>query len=73
MSAEFLNWKPRNEDRVIRIYRAFLSRFPSDAEVAYWAGLLNSGAMTLDQMLGLFAASPEFTAKLVKYFGPGSY
>jgi len=73
MSAEFLNWQPRNEDRVIRLYRAFLSRFASDGEVAYWAGLLNTGAMTQDQMLDIFAASPEFTAKLVKYFGPGSY
>ncbi|HUT22944.1 MAG TPA: DUF4214 domain-containing protein, partial [Sumerlaeia bacterium] len=55
---------------VARLYRAFLGRFPSDAELAYWSAELDSGARTTDDLIDLFADSTEFTARLGKYFGP---
>ncbi|HUT23993.1 MAG TPA: DUF4214 domain-containing protein, partial [Sumerlaeia bacterium] len=54
---------------VARLYRAFLGRFPSDTEAAYWSGELDSGARTTDDLIDLFADSPEFTARLHQRFG----
>ena len=53
----------------MRFYRAFLGRFPNDGEVAYGGGALDSGARTTDDLIGLFANSEEFTARLHEYFG----
>ena len=66
-SPEFQAGVKNNEDRVIRIYRAFLGRFPSDAEVGYWAGELTAGRQTVSLLVDLFAHSNEFTQILTKY------
>jgi hypothetical protein len=53
---------------VVRLYRAFPGRFPSDTEIAYWTGELDSGHRTTDNLTDLFADSAEFTARLEEYF-----
>jgi len=70
-SAEFLSKNPTTAVYVTRFYRAFLGRFPNDAEVAYWSAELDSGRQTTDGVIGLFADSAEFTGRLGGYFdGP---
>jgi chitodextrinase len=69
VSEEFLGKNPTTADYVVRFYRAFLGRFPSDTEVAYWSGELNSGRRTRDNVIDLFADSTEFTTRLEEYFG----
>ena len=69
MSDEFLGKNPTSEDYVVRLYRAFLGRFPSDAEVTYWGGELESGRQTTSDLIDLFADSSEFTTRLNEYFG----
>ena len=54
---------------VVRLYRAFLGRFPSETEIAYWTAELDSGARTTDDLIDLFADSGEFTPRLGEYFG----
>jgi len=44
------------------LYRAFLGRFPSDLELAFWTAELESGAQSLESMIVRFAQSKEFTA-----------
>ncbi|HUT23344.1 MAG TPA: DUF4214 domain-containing protein, partial [Sumerlaeia bacterium] len=53
---------------VTRLYRAFLGRFPSDNERAYWTGELDAAHTTSDAMIDLFADSIEFTARLNAHF-----
>ncbi|HUT25787.1 MAG TPA: DUF4214 domain-containing protein, partial [Sumerlaeia bacterium] len=43
-------------------YRAFLGRFPSDLELAFWTAELESGAQSLESMIDRFAQSKEFAA-----------
>jgi cell division septation protein DedD len=69
LSEEFLSKSPTTQDCVVRLYRAFLGRFPSDVEIAYWTAELDSGRRTIDDAIDLFAAAPEFTARLGQYFG----
>jgi hypothetical protein len=68
MSEEFLGKSPTSEDYVVRLYRAFLGRFPNDAELAYWTAELDSGRRTTDDAISLFADSAEFTERLRMYF-----
>jgi len=68
-SEEFLGKQPTVADHVIRFYRAFLGRFPSDSEVTYWSGTVTSGSLTYDSLISLFADSEEFTARLNAFFG----
>jgi len=67
-SAEFLSKNPTTAVYVTRFYRAFLGRFPNDAEIAYWSAELDSGRRTTDAVIDLFADSAEFTARLNEYF-----
>jgi len=69
VSAEFLGKQPTTADYVTRFYRAFLGRFPSDTEVTYWSGEIDSGRRTTDGVIDLFADSSEFTERLRTYFG----
>ena len=59
---------PTNRDRVVRLYRAFLGRFPAENEIDYWLEKLDSGAETLESLVGLFADSAEFSGLLDRYF-----
>ena len=67
-SAEFLASQPANEKRVERLYRAYLGRFPNNAELDYWTDQLNSGAQTISRLIQAFSDSPEFTARLDEFF-----
>ncbi len=69
VSTEFKNAKPTNDDIVVRLYRGYLGRFPSDQEVSYWAGQLRSGASTVNQLIDLFAASREFQNRISEMTG----
>ena len=69
VSVEFLSKNPSTEVYVTRFYRAFLGRFPSDSEVAYWSGELAAGRQTTDSVIDLFGDAPEFTVRLNQYFG----
>ena len=53
---------------VVRFYRSFLGRFPSDSEEAFWSGELDAGRQTHDSVIDLFGDAPEFTTRLVVYF-----
>ncbi|HUT23170.1 MAG TPA: DUF4214 domain-containing protein, partial [Sumerlaeia bacterium] len=68
VSAEFLGKNPTATVYVTRFYRAFLGRFPNDAEVTYWTGELDSGRQTTDGVIDLFADSAEFTGRLNAFF-----
>ncbi|HUT23326.1 MAG TPA: DUF4214 domain-containing protein [Sumerlaeia bacterium] len=70
VSEEFLSKQPTTADYVARFYRAFLGRFPNDAEIAYWTAELDSERRTADNAIDLFADSPEFTNRLNAHFGP---
>ncbi|HUT25703.1 MAG TPA: DUF4214 domain-containing protein, partial [Sumerlaeia bacterium] len=69
VSEEFQSRNPTTEVYVTRFYRAFLGRFPNDSEAAYWSAELDSGERTTDDLIDLFADSPEFTARLRQRFG----
>ncbi|HUT25106.1 MAG TPA: DUF4214 domain-containing protein, partial [Sumerlaeia bacterium] len=69
VSAEFLSKGPTTADCVVRFYRAFLGRFPSNTEVTYWSGELDSGRHATDTLIDLFGDAPEFTARLSRRFG----
>jgi len=71
-SPEFAGRNLSTEEKVECLYRAFMGRFPGSGERSYWAGELNSGHQTFDQVLAFFANSAEFTTVLEKYF-PGAY
>lgn len=62
---------PTNRGRVVRLYRAFLGRFPGDHEIDYWVAELDAERRTLESLIGLFAESAEFGAILNEYFGNG--
>jgi hypothetical protein len=68
VSPEFLSKGPTNEDRVVRLYRAFLGRFPNDSEIDYWSGLLDAGVLTPNDLIDLFAEAAEFTNRLDEFF-----
>ncbi|HUT24254.1 MAG TPA: DUF4214 domain-containing protein [Sumerlaeia bacterium] len=60
----------RAQDQVVRLYRAFMSRFPSDNELAWWTGILGAGGgAALESAVNGFGDSPEFSEKLEQYFG----
>jgi len=69
VSDEFLGGNPAPGDYVTRLYRAFLGRFPSDPEMAYWILELLSGRKRSNDLITLFADSEEFAARLQEYFG----
>ncbi|HUT23123.1 MAG TPA: DUF4214 domain-containing protein [Sumerlaeia bacterium] len=68
-SDESQSKNPTNGDYTVRLYRAFLGRFPADHEKAYWAGELDAGRTTTDAMTGQFGDASEFTARLNQHFG----
>jgi hypothetical protein len=55
----------------VRFYRAYLGRYPSTGEIAYWRGQLDTHTLTTTDLINQFAASAEFTARLNVFFGPG--
>lgn len=67
-SAEYLSKSPTNATHVIRLYRAYLGRFPAQSEVDYWAGELNASRQTTDTLIDVFAAAAEFTDRLNTFF-----
>jgi hypothetical protein len=67
-SDEYLSQGPTNGTHVVRFYRAYLGRFPSEGEFNYWVGELDAGRETTDSVINLFANSAEFTGKLNSYF-----
>ncbi len=67
-STEFQSKQPTNETIVASLYRAFFGRYPADSEIAYWAGELNAGRQTVDNLIYVFATSQEFSQILKKYF-----
>ena len=68
-STEFQNNTTTPSQHVVRFYRAFLGRFPSQEEENYWVNEINSGRETYSSLIREFADSPEFTARLNQYFG----
>jgi hypothetical protein len=68
VSEEFLSKGPQTGDYVVRFYRAFLGRFPNDAEINYWTSELDAQRQTTDAVIGLFADSVEFAERLRVYF-----
>jgi len=69
-SSEYTSKNPTNDTHVVRLYRAYLGRYPGTSEIAYWRGQLDSHALTTTNLIDQFAASPEFTARLNTFFGP---
>ena len=67
-SAEFLAKNPSHSALVTGFYRALLNRYPSDGEVLYWTGVLDSGAQTPDSVADFFVDSPEFDIVLAAFF-----
>jgi hypothetical protein len=68
-SEEYASKSPSNRDRVISLYRGLLGRFPNDNEISYWEEELNSGRKTLEELIDIFCDSPEFSARLIEFFG----
>jgi len=69
-SPEYLSKNPTNETHVVRLYRAFLGRYPGTGEIGYWTGRLDARALTTTDLVDQFAASTEFTSRLKDFFGP---
>ncbi|HUT23542.1 MAG TPA: S8 family serine peptidase, partial [Sumerlaeia bacterium] len=69
-SEEFLAKKPTTEDHVVRLYRAFLGRFPNDSEIAVWKAEIEAGRQTPNSLIDLFGDAPEFSQRLQDYFAP---
>ncbi len=69
-STEYLSKSPTNDTHVVRLYRAYLGRYPATSEIAYWSGQLNAHVLTTTDLINQFAASPEFTGRLNGFFGP---
>ena len=67
-SDEYLSQSPTNGTHVVRFYRAYLGRFPSESEFNYWVGELDAGRETTNSVITLFANSAEFSEKLNSYF-----
>jgi len=70
VSPEYLSKNPTNETHVVRLYRAFLGRYPGTSEIDYWTGRLNAHALTTTGLVPVFAASDEFTSRVKNFFGP---
>ena len=68
-SAEYQSKNPTNDTNVVRLYRGYLGRFPATNEIDYWRGLLDSHALTINDLIAIFAATPEFDQRLRAYFG----
>ena len=56
-------------DGLIRLYRAYLGRYPSSDEINYWTCLLNAHMQTTADVINAFAVSSEFTSRLNTFFG----
>jgi len=69
-STEYTSKNPTNDTHVVRLYRAYLGRYPAINEIDYWRGQLDSHALTTTNLIDQFAASAEFTGRLNTYFGP---
>lgn len=69
-SPEYQSTNPTNETHVERLYRAYLGRFLSSEELAYWKGQLDTQLETLNSLIYTFSESPEFPSQLHNYFGP---
>ncbi|HUT23360.1 MAG TPA: S8 family serine peptidase, partial [Sumerlaeia bacterium] len=67
-SPEFLSAEPTNRDCVVRLYRAFLGRFPGSSEQVFWIAELAVGRQTVDGLIEALGDSPEFGARLAAYF-----
>ena len=64
---------PDNETLLVRLYRAFLGRFPAVHEIEYGAGELDQGNETLESLIAEFGDSAEFAQMPIDYFGSGAY
>lgn len=70
-STEYTSKNPTNETHVVRLYRAYLGRYPGTGEITYWRGQLDAQLLTTTNLIDQFAASAEFTGRLNSFFGPG--
>jgi hypothetical protein len=61
-SPEFLARNTTNTEFVALLYRVFLDRVPDQAGLSIFATQLTNGTATRNQLVLLFAASPEFQA-----------
>jgi hypothetical protein len=61
-SPEFLARQTTDTEFVTLLYRVFLGRVPDTPGLATFVAQLASGSATRDQLVALFAASPEFQA-----------
>lgn len=61
---------PTSETHVVRLYRAYLGRFPSLDELAYWQNQLDTRKFTITSLIEIFSNSGEFTSRLNTFFGP---
>jgi hypothetical protein len=69
-SSEYTSKNPTNDTHVVRLYRAYLGRYPSTSEIDYWRSQLDSRTLTTTNLIDQFAASTEFTGRLNTFFGP---
>jgi hypothetical protein len=68
-STEYQSKNPSNQTHVIRLYRAYLGRFPATNEIAYWSSLLDAHTVTTDDLIDQFSGSIEFDSSLENFFG----
>ena len=69
ISYEYTSKNPTNRHQVICLYRGLLGRFPNYDEISYWEEELNSGRITLEDLIDIFCDSDEFTQRLDEFFG----
>jgi hypothetical protein len=68
-STEYRSTNPTNETHVVRLYRAYLGRFPATDELTYWQGQLDAHLTALSSLINIFSNAPEFTSRLDSFFG----
>jgi len=68
-SDEYTTKNPTNKHQVICVYRGLLGRFPKADEISYWEEELNSGRITLEDLIDIVCNSDEFTQRLDEFFG----
>jgi hypothetical protein len=70
VSEEFQDTEPTTSLVVIRLSRTFLGQLPTNEELGYWTGKLDSGTVTVDELIDRFGESKWFRG-ILKGFFPG--
>ena len=63
-SDECLAAEPDARDRVVRLHRAVLGRFPTPEQTAEWTSAIERGALTVGQLADRLTESVEFEARV---------